>query len=153
MVRPPKPGAPPAALLGDHTGYWLHRAGFLLNSAVEQALAQLNLTARKFFALTALQQRGPLSLRELSDLFDLDRAVVLAMVDEFADSGVVRRQESTVDRRRKDLVLTSAGKRLLTRATRIVGEVEQSFLAGLTERQRAAFHRLLTIVLRDDTHA
>lgn len=153
MARPPIAGAPPAVLLGDHTGYRLHRAGMLLHSAVEQALAPLNLTGRKFFALTALQHLAPLSLQELSQLFALDKALVLAMVDEFEQSGLVERQRSTVDRRRNDLVLTAAGRRLLARATRIVSTVEGDFLGGLTDRQRAELHRLLTIVLRDDTHA
>jgi DNA-binding MarR family transcriptional regulator len=153
MARPPIAGAPPAVLLGDHTGYLLHRAGFLLNSAVEQALAPLNLTGRKFFALTALQSLAPLSLQELSQLFALDKALVLAMVDEFEESGVVRRQPSTVDRRRKDLVLTRVGIKLLARATAMVNTVEESFLDGLGPRQRATLHRLLTVVLREDTHA
>lgn len=153
MARTPIAGAPPAVLLGDHTGYLLHRAGFLMSSAVEQALAPLTLTGRKFFALTALQNLAPLSLQELSQLFALDKALILAIVDEFEESGFVRRQPSTVDRRRKDLVLTRAGSKLLARATAMVSDVEESFLGGLGSRQRVTLHRLLAIVLRDDDHA
>lgn len=152
MARPPTAGAPPAALLGDHTGYLLHRAGFLMISAVEQTLAPLGLTGRKFFALTALQSLPAQSQRELSELFTLDPAVVVAMVDELEASRLVRRQQSSVDRRRNDLVLTPAGTKLLARATKIVTQVEESVLADLGPRQRTTLHQLLTIVLRRDEH-
>lgn len=153
MARPSSAGTPPPSLLRDHTGYLLHRAGFLVLRAVEQALAPLGLTGRKFFALTALHDLAPLSQQELSNLFALDPTTVVAMVDGFEAAGLVRRRRSEADRRRYDLVPTEAGAELLATATRAVTEVEEAFLAPLTERQRAAMHRNLTAVLRDDPHA
>ena len=153
MARPSSAGAPPASLLGDHTGYLLHRAGYLIIRAVEQALAPYGLTGRKFFALTALHSLAPLSQQELSQLFALDPTTVVAMVDEFEAAGLVERRRSTADRRRYDLVPTAAGEALLVQATEVVTEVENAFLEPLTGTQRNALHKSLTAVLRDDPHA
>jgi DNA-binding MarR family transcriptional regulator len=153
MARPTAVGLPPAPLLGDHTGYLLHRAGFLVIRAVEQALEPLGLTGRTFFALTALRTLSPLSQQELSQLFALDPATVVAMVDQFEATGLVERQRSTADRRRYDLVLTPAGAKLVAKATDIVTGVEERFLAPLAARQRATLHKTLMVILRDDEHA
>lgn len=152
MARRATAGEPPAVLLGDHTGYLLHRAGFLLISAVEQELKPLNLTGRTFFALTALRSLAPLSQQELSQLFALDPKTVMTFVDEFERSGLVERQRSSDDRRRYDLILTPAGAGLLDRATEMVTRVEESFLGVLGSQQRNALHRSLTLILKDDEH-
>ncbi|WFE42355.1 MarR family transcriptional regulator [Micromonospora sp. WMMD998] len=153
MARPSSAGTPPPSLLRDHTGYLLHRAGLLMIRAVEQALVTHGLTGRKFFALTAVHSLAPLSQQELSNLFALDPTTVVAMVDEFETAGLVRRQRSETDRRRYDLIPTEAGLRLLATATEAVTDVEETFLAPLTDRQRTALHRSLTAVLHDDPHA
>jgi len=153
MARPTKVGKPPAPLLGNHTGYLLHRAGYLMIRAVEQELEPLGLTGRMFFALIALHTLSPLSQQELSQLFAIDPATVVAMVDGFETNGLVERRRSTADRRRYDLVLTPAGARLVEQATNVVTEVEEKFLEALGPRQRATLHKTLTVILRDDEHA
>jgi len=153
MARPTTAGAPPATLLGDHTGYLLHRAGYLIIQEVEQVLAPMGLTGRKFFALTALRSLAPVSQQELSQLFALDPATVVAMVDEFEAAGLVERRRSAIDRRRYDLVLTPHGVRLLASATEAVTALEESFLKVLSSRERTALHNSLTVILRDDQHA
>jgi DNA-binding MarR family transcriptional regulator len=153
MARPTTAGLPPATLLGDHTGYLLYRAGHLLIREVERHLEPLGLSGRTFFALTALHHLGPLSQQGLSQLFTLDPATVVALVDELEAANLVQRHRNTSDRRRYALALTSSGTTLLRRATEVVTRAEESFLGGLGPRQRATLHRSLTEILRDDNHA
>jgi len=97
---------------------------------------------------------GSLLLRVLAKgRCDSDRLRELVALDpvSFAkEIGALRRDDLVavhvppVDRRRRMYALTKAGKAMVTRLRRVMDGVEQSFLSGLSERDRLQFMRIFT---------
>jgi DNA-binding MarR family transcriptional regulator len=149
MARPYSAVVPPAHLLGDRTGYLLHRAGHLILQRLEHELQPLGLTGRTFFVLAAVRSHAPLSQQDVSQLFSLDPTTVVTIIDDFERAGLVTRRRNADDRRRYDLALTSAGEDRLASATDAAAQVEDAFFRALSPRRRAALRGALTAVLRD----
>jgi DNA-binding MarR family transcriptional regulator len=79
-----------------------------------------NLSIAAIAALMELHQRGDQSVSQLATDIGLSVAATSQLVEKLVQEKLVTRTESAVDRRRKQLALTTAGRRLL-------GKMEKSY--------------------------
>ena len=129
------------------------RMGFLvkhLRKVKEQGLAEYQLQDFEYSTLQALAARqGRAAPSELVADLKMSPAAMTGRLDALEQRGFVRRQQSTVDRRRVDVELTVAGFDAWRSAMEVVGREERRILATLNpaerERLSALLRRLLVV--------
>jgi DNA-binding MarR family transcriptional regulator len=104
--------------------------------------------ARKwhFAVLVTLAESGGTSQAELSRRTGIYRSDMVAVLNELAEDGFVRREPDPADARRNVVTLTPAGRRRLMRLDALVADAQGELLAPLSSRQRDELTRLLTVL-------
>jgi DNA-binding MarR family transcriptional regulator len=118
-----------------------------LSSSVVQD--ELGITGAQLFVLQQVAVRPGGSLRELAELTLTDQSSVSVVVSRLVDRGYVARRTSSSDARRTELSLTSAGRRLLSRAP----EVAQSRLMSALRKVAPKRLEIAASVLGDAARA
>lgn len=130
------------------------RMGFLvkhLRKVKDAGLAEYELQDHEYSTLQALAARGGRAVPSelVADLM-MSPAAMTGRLDALEQRGFVRRQQSTVDRRRVDVELTVSGFDAWRSATEVVGREERRILDTLSpaERDKLAvlLRRLLIVV-------
>lgn len=86
-------------------------------------LEPLGLTHPQYLAMLALWERSPRSLHDLAADLALEPATASPLVKRLEKDGLVRRERSTEDERRLDIVLTDTGRALRERALDVPRQV------------------------------
>ena len=89
-------------------------------------LEPLGLTHPQYLVMLALWQHGPLSVKELSRLLQLDPGTLSPLLKRLESSGLLRRERDAKDQRNLALALTDKGTALRAQA--------QEIPAGIVER-------------------
>ncbi len=82
-------------------------------------LEPMGLTHPQYLVMLALWQHGPLALKDLSRLLQLDPGTLSPLVKRLEAAGYVRRDRDARDERNLAIALTDAGRALRERAERI----------------------------------
>lgn len=96
-----------------------------LEAWVNEALRPLGVTAAQADALVVIGSAEPVSLKELGDLLVAEAGHPSRLVDRLVDAGLVAREPAADDRRRVELSLTPAGRRLAKRVEKARAQVMQ----------------------------
>ena len=104
-------------------------------------LAELGLTPPHGHGLMSLSG-GPVRMRDLADVMTCDASYVTSIVDRLQELGYAARQESTTDRRVREVALTPAGREVAERLQRLFAEPPPE-LQALSPTDRAALVRIL----------
>jgi len=76
-------------------------------------------------------------------LLGIDRSTMVSLIDQLETAGLARRRPSATDRRAREIAITPKGRRLLQEARKLIWQVEDEVLGGLTAEER---RRLLTLL-------
>ena len=86
-----------------------------LERGSNELMKPLGLTGPQADALVVIGQAQPVALKDLGGLLIAEAGHPSRMVDRLVDAGLVKREPASTDRRRIELSLTPAGKRLAKR--------------------------------------
>jgi DNA-binding MarR family transcriptional regulator len=100
-------------------------------------LEPLGLTHPQYLVMLALWQHGPLSVKDLSGLLQLDPGTLSPLLKRLEAAGLLRRERDTQDQRNLALALTDKGRALRAEAERIP--------AGIVERLGMPVEELLEL--------
>jgi DNA-binding MarR family transcriptional regulator len=128
--------------------YVVGRLDRALRRRFDERLAPHGLTTLQYTTLSILRARSGLSnarLARRSFMSPQSMSEVLARLDQ---KGLIRREPDPQHGRVVRVTLTEAGKRALEVADGIAGEIEETMLAGLTERERERLGRALVSCVR-----
>src|SRR6476619_4493985 len=128
-------------------GYLLLKAGTQFHTVIDAALEALGLNGRQLLVLTFTGGEEHLSQQMLSVRMGLDPTIVVALVDELEDRGLVVRERDPEDRRRHRLRITAKGRKVHGAAVRAVAQAERDFLAPLDRSERETLRRLLVTTM------
>jgi len=103
-----------------------------------------------FGVLRQLNANGGISQRAVAERMGVGASDMVALVDRLQAAGYVRREQDPSDRRRNVVMLTREGERALRRLERVAAVAEERVLAPLAPDDRAAFCRLLAMVVAGD---
>jgi len=121
----------------------------VLRVASRAAEKRVGLSAAQVFVLQRLADGDPLSVGELAARTFTDQSSVSVVVTRLVQRGLVRRRRSRVDRRRRELALTPAGRALVRRSPPAGQEQILTALEQFAEPERRALaHTLRRLVVR-----
>jgi len=130
--------------LGALVGYQLKRAQSALRTQMDEALRPIGLTAPQYACLELLSRHPGASNSDLARGAFVTRQSMSALLRGLTKRGLVKRASRAPSGRALPAALTSEGKRLLSRAERCVGAIEQRMVAGLSDDQCEALRRALS---------
>jgi DNA-binding MarR family transcriptional regulator len=129
--------------LADYTGYLL-RTAFLRASAIAARRFEPGTHPRDAGVLITLVNSGPVSQQELVERLDVNRTLMVKLIDSLERRGLVTRVRNPDDRRAYALHPTPAGREALTGMLPTMAEAE----AELAEHLSAEEIERLKVLLR-----
>ena len=131
-----------------------HRLGYLLKHVylrfgrlTSAQLEPLGISPVEWAALSCLDDQRGLSQREVAELLGIDRTRMVALVDELEGKGWVERRPQPDDRRKNNVTLTGAGRKVMRRAGRVIDDCERQFLAVLKDPDARRLKNALNALL------
>jgi DNA-binding MarR family transcriptional regulator len=131
---------PPVTEFAGQLFFRLWRA---THTRAADALETVGLTPALFALLNVIGAREGAIQQELGSAMGIDRSTMVALIDQLESAGLAKRRPSATDRRARQIEITPKGRRLLQRARRMVAQVEDGVLAGLTAEERRELEALL----------
>ncbi|RBY83300.1 MarR family winged helix-turn-helix transcriptional regulator [Blastococcus sp. TF02A-26] len=145
MTSTPGPGpADDPLALERQVCFALSVAARTVVSVYRPWLEPMGLTHPQYLVMLALWQHGPLALKDLSRLLQLDPGTLSPLVKRLEAAGYVRRDRDPRDERNLAIALTDTGRALRERAERIPAGIVASL--GLPVEDLLALQRALTRV-------
>jgi DNA-binding MarR family transcriptional regulator len=125
------------------TTYLLQKAAKHSLDAAEETAQLFGVTARQYLLLQIASTDSELSQLEIGARLGVDVTVLGRILGDLEDRKLITRTRSPHDRRRHELRITTAGSRLLARATAAMTEAEERVLAALPAVDRARMRTFL----------
>ena len=141
----PRQPAPVATAAFDTLGPLIHGVAKAWREELDRRLRPLGLTRVQWQALLVISRapRG-LTQRELADRLDIGAPATVALIDRMEREGFVERAPVPGDRRRNAVRATAASRKLFARIEATAGALRREILSGMTARELATLHALLT---------
>jgi DNA-binding MarR family transcriptional regulator len=127
----------------EQTGFLVQWAHQKMRSAINEVLKPLGFNTRHLAVLNALAVRGPLTQRAINDLLDMDKSVVVYVLDELERRNLAERRRVEHDRRAYEVHLTADGLEQVAEIAKIAGPVNHQLLAPLEEAERGQLNDFL----------
>jgi DNA-binding MarR family transcriptional regulator len=145
-------GRPDAAaldvrLLNASVGYMLRRAQLAVSGDFGETLAEIGLRPGQFAVLTVLDHNPGVTQSEVSAALSIQRANFVSIIDNLERRGLAKRTSSATDRRSNSLTLTTAGRRMLERASDLQRAHEVRIVHRLGPGGRDHLLRLLELLV------
>jgi len=116
-------------------GYHLRRAQGAMHRHYVGVVADLNLTQKQTATLWLIGANPGVSQVSVAGALGMDRATMMQVTDRLEERELLIRKRSSVDRRRQELYLTSAGNRLLKKVKSRIDAHEEQFKSLFTRAE------------------
>jgi DNA-binding MarR family transcriptional regulator len=123
-------------------GSLLVRIAKLALARAEAAMRPLELTPLAYETMICIVEGDGPSQKELSDRLNRYAPKMVGVIDALEKRGLVERKVSEADRRRRRLVLTPKGHKLLRRAGAVAAALEEELFGSLPDEDKARFEAL-----------
>ena len=111
-------------------------------------LGAVGASRQQYALLAALEETGAASQADLGRRLGVDPGDMVRLVAAMATSGWLGRSRDPVDRRRRLVTITAAGRRRLRRLDGVVAEIQDELLAPLTSDERRNVTGLLSKIVQ-----
>jgi DNA-binding MarR family transcriptional regulator len=132
----------PEELVASPT-FLLKRLGHAVKERGMQAYESAGLHPYHFAILIALEEGSHETQGAIADALGYDRGQLVGLLDELEERRLIERRRDPNDRRRHLVQPTPEGKRTLRKLRALSRQIEDEFLAPLSEDERAQLHALL----------
>ena len=123
--------------------FLLKRLGFKAKEESYAAYTDAGVHPYHYAILATLDEGERETQGAIADALDYDRGQLVGLLDELEELGLVERRRDVEDRRRQIVVMTPAGRKMLTKMRAVAKRLDDEFLAPLTEEQRRQLQKLL----------
>jgi DNA-binding MarR family transcriptional regulator len=125
------------------TGYLLKRLGYRFKEKAMDAFEPTGLNPQHHAVLSLLEEGSCRQQGTLADRLGYDRSIMVGLLDDLEERGLIERKRDLDDRRRHVVTLTPAGKEALGELRAIIKAVEKEFFEPLDPAERRNLHQLL----------
>ncbi|HMA30706.1 MAG TPA: MarR family winged helix-turn-helix transcriptional regulator [Casimicrobiaceae bacterium] len=141
VIRAPKPAD--AGALYRLPGHLIRRCHQISVALFFEECAGFDITPQQYAALGALAANDGVDQITLAGLAAFNRTTAGEIVERMETAGLVKRRNSTLDRRMKNIFITDVGRRLLADVDGAVLRVQERLLTPLEPAERARFIEFL----------
>ena len=134
-------------LIDESVGYLLKRVRSVLSAAVEREIADHDVTYEQWGVLLMILKKRGDTAAVLARHMESDTGSMTRMLDRLEAKGLISRTRSTDDRRRVELELTPAGKRMAERLVAAIVKVLNRHLEGFSVEELELFKSFLRRML------
>jgi DNA-binding MarR family transcriptional regulator len=127
----------------ERVPFLLYRAAEASHALANSMLGELGLTARQVGILTLVTERAPMTQKELGAELQIDRTVMVDLIDQMEAKRLVERCRNPSDRRAFLIQPTAAGRKAKEAAVAILDRQQEIFLEPLTSGERHLLAGLL----------
>jgi DNA-binding MarR family transcriptional regulator len=131
------------AAVAEFAGQLFFRLWRASHTRAADALAAAGLTPALFGLLNLIGAREGAIQQELGTAMGIDPSTMVSLIDQLERAGLAKRRPSARDRRAREVAITAKGRRVLERSRRLIAEVEDQVLGGLSDAERRELLRLL----------
>jgi len=135
--------AGPLEELYRRPGFLIRRAQQIAVSLFLEETGALGITNTQYGILLVLKHRPGIDQISVAKLLGLDRSTTGMVLGKLEKAGLIERCVVEEDRRKRNLVLTQAGERMLERLAEPARRAQAHVLSAFTAQERAAFLELL----------
>lgn len=125
------------------TSLLLVRLGDQTRNLFTNYLATVHLQPKHYGILFVLWDQEPLSQVEIGQQVEVDRALMVHLIDHLENLALVERTPNPHDRRAHAIRLTDKGREILAQANKLAERVETEILAPLSVEERQQLNNLL----------
>jgi len=118
----------------------------MLRTELDRRARGQGLTRSQWLALSRLARFPGVSLSELAEMLEMEKAPAGRLIDRLEEGGWVRRDPDAKDRRIKRLYPTAAAQTIYKKMRRITRETMDDALAGISSGQHAQACEVLAMV-------
>ena len=130
-------------VLGGLAGYHLRRASSAIAADFNRALADTGMRQVLFGILSVIAANPGINQGAVGRVLGIQRANMVALINELVDAGSVDRRTATNDRRAFALELTRSGMATMRECQRRIVVHEEQMLRDLTQADRSTLIALL----------
>lgn len=143
----------------EHSRVIWNRPGFLIRRLQQISIAifigecaGIGITPVQWGVLAIVSGYPGVGQIEISEELGLDRSNVANVVGRLAKRGLLRQKVSPTDQRKKNIVITKTGQKLIEQVEKCMQGFQRKLLGPLTDREHAVFIGLLTRLVRENNH-
>jgi DNA-binding MarR family transcriptional regulator len=140
------PGTPPASYeaLEAYVPYLVNRLASLGQMAQNRALSSAGVSNVVLRTLSILHIENGLTINEITARAFADQSTASRAVDAMGEAGLIERRTPPTDMRRREIVLTEAGRALLFQCWPLMEDYYATLLQGVDPDDVAACRRVLS---------
>jgi len=120
----------------ERVPFLLFRTAEASHALANSMLGELGLTARQVGILTLVTERAPMTQKELGGELQIDRTVMVDLIDQLEAKGLVERSRNPRDRRAFLIQPTAAGREAKEAAIGVLDRQQEIFLEPLASEER-----------------
>jgi DNA-binding MarR family transcriptional regulator len=111
--------------LGESVGYLVRRAQITIFQRFFELFAEVDIRPVQYSILTVIENNPGLSQTTLAYTLGIKKTNLVGLIDELEARGLARRKPAEIDRRARELYLTSKGTALMVRLHRMDAALDQ----------------------------
>jgi MarR family transcriptional regulator, lower aerobic nicotinate degradation pathway regulator len=127
----------------EFAGQLFFRLWRVTHVSTAEALDSLGLTTALFALLNVLGTREGAIQQELGAAMGVDPSTMVSLIDQLEAAGLAKRRPRPTDRRAREVVITTKGRRVLEQSRQLAMQVEDDVLRGLSNAERRQLLMLL----------
>jgi DNA-binding MarR family transcriptional regulator len=109
----------------------------------ERDVAAIGLTVNGLLVLTVVDAEGSATQSRLAERLDIDRSLMVSVIDDLEEKGLVERRRSKHDRRTVPIYVTPLGEKVAAQAREVTDASNDLIFASFTSTERRRFEQLL----------
>jgi DNA-binding MarR family transcriptional regulator len=129
--------------VAEFAGQLFFRLWRASHTRITEGLETIGLTPASFGLLNLIGTGSGATQRELGSAMGIDPSTMVSLLDELEAAGLAERRPHPTDRRARQVVITSKGRRLLEQGRQMALQVEDAILGGLNADERRQLLNLL----------
>jgi DNA-binding MarR family transcriptional regulator len=110
---------------------------------------KIDLSLDMYILLFQINSNGYVTQQELADHLQKDKSVVMRQINVLIEKGYVARSWNANDKRKKNLVLTSTGKKMHDDSIEIARSVSEELFSSVSSNYRLIFENVIQQILEN----